>query len=62
MVELAIANILAGRDEQAKEVAHKILKKKPKFALKYLSMYFQYENSETKKRFLTAAQKAGFPQ
>ncbi len=61
MVELAIANILAGRDEQAKEVANKILKKKPKFALKYLSMYFQYENSETKTRFLAAAQKAGFP-
>ena len=62
MVELAIANMLAGKDEQAKEVANKILKKKPKFALRKLSMYFQYENPETQKRFLTAAQIAGFPQ
>jgi adenylate cyclase len=61
MVELAIANILAGRDEPAKEIANRILKKKPKFALKKLSMYFQYENPKTQKRFLTAAQKAGFP-
>ena len=61
MVELAIANILAGKDEQAKKVANKVLTKKPKFALKYLSMYFQYENPETKKRLFAAAQKAGFP-
>ena len=61
MVELAIANILAGRDEHAKEIANKLLKKKPKFVLKKLSMYFQYENPETQQRFLTAAQKAGFP-
>ena len=61
MVELAITNILAGKDEQAIKIANKILKKKPKFALKYLSMYFQYENPETKKRFFAAAQQAGFP-
>ena len=61
MVELAIANVLAGKDENAKAVADKLLKKKPKFALKYLSMYFQYEKSQTKERFWAAAQKAGFP-
>ena len=61
MVELAIAHQLAGNRDQAKAVADKMLQKKPKFALKYLKMFFQYENPATTERFLAAAEAAGFP-
>ena len=60
-VELAIAHELSGDSKQAKAVADKILEKKPKFALKYVRMYFQYENMDTTERFYAAAQAAGFP-
>ena len=61
IVELAIAHELSGDSKQAKTVADKILEKKPKFALKYMKMYFQYENPDTIERFYAAAQAAGFP-
>ena len=61
MVELAIAHQLAGNQDQAKAVADKMLEKKPKFALKYLKMFFQYQNPATTERFFTAAHAAGFP-
>jgi hypothetical protein len=38
-----------------------MLKKKPTFALKYLKMYFNYENPNATERFFAAAQAAGFP-
>ena len=61
MVELTIAHMLAGNEDQARAVASNMLKKKPKFTLKYLKMYFQYENPETADRFFAAAEAAGFP-
>ena len=61
MVELAIAHQLAGNREQAQAVADKMLKQKPKFALKYLTIYFQYVNPDTTERFFAAAHAAGFP-
>ena len=61
MVELTIAHELAGNRGDAKALADKMLKKKPKFALKYLAWFFQYERPETTERFLTAAQAAGIP-
>ena len=61
MVELAIANSLVGKDQDAKKVADEILKRKPNFALKYIKMFFQYKNPETTERFFAAAQKAGIP-
>ena len=61
LVELSIANIMAGKEDAASAVASKLLKTKPNFRLTYLSMFFQYENPETGKRFMAAAQKAGFP-
>ena len=61
MVELTIAHMLAGNEDQARAVANSMIKKKPTFALKYLKMYFNYENPNTTERFFAAAQAAGFP-
>ena len=61
MVELTIAHVLAGNTDKAQAIADKMLKKKPKFALRYLSFFFQYENPDTTERFLAAAHTAGFP-
>jgi adenylate cyclase len=50
---------LAGRDAQAREEAAELLKRNPKFSLKFFEKKLPYKNAATAKRFIDALRKAG---
>ena len=60
-VSLSAAYGMAGRDEEARDTAKKVLKIDPKFTVKSWEKVLRFKNQSNQKRYIEALRRAGLP-